>query len=94
MLPVTHGRRHTRRQILAYTLLLTFISVLPYLVGMSGPGYLLAALALGGVFVYRAVALLRQEPGAEIRTFRYSIVYLGALFLALLVDHYLPALFL
>ena len=32
-------------------------------------------------------------PGAEIRTFRYSIVYLGALFLALLVDHYLPALF-
>lgn len=92
MLPVTHGRQHTRWQILAYTLLLTFTSVLPYLVGMSGPGYLLAALALGGVFVYRAVALLRQEPGAEIRTFRYSIVYLGALFLALMVDHYLPAL--
>ncbi len=89
MLPVTHGRQHTRWQIFAYTLLLAVTSALPYAVGMSGLGYLLAAIALNGVFIYWAVAVLLQRPGAEIRTFRYSIVYLGLLFLALLVDHYL-----
>ncbi|MEQ8858037.1 MAG: heme o synthase [Pseudomonadales bacterium] len=89
MLPVTHGDPHTRVQIFAYTVALAAVSLLPFAIGMSGVLYLLAALALNGVFIYWAVALLRRKPGAEIRTFRYSIVYLGALFLALLVDHYL-----
>lgn len=91
MLPVTHGEAHTRLQILLYTLALAVISLLPCVIGMSGVIYLLAAVALNAVFVYWALAVLRCRPGAEIRTFRYSIVYLGALFLALLVDHYLAA---
>ena len=92
MLPVTHGETHTRRQVLAYTVLLAVVSLLPGVLGTSGALYVIAAVALNGVFLHHAVALLRRRPGAEIRTFRYSIVYLGLLFLALLVDHYLQAL--
>jgi protoheme IX farnesyltransferase len=88
MLPVTHGPAHTRRQVMVYTLALAATSLMPFVIGMSGIGYLLAALVLNALFVRHALALVRERPGAEIRTFRYSILYLGALFLALLVDHY------
>ena len=91
MLPITHGEAYTRRQILFYTLILLACSVLPFSIGMSGWPYLLAALALGTVFVFWAVALFKKQvKRAPIRTFRYSITYLTLLFLALLVDHYLP----
>ena len=91
MLPITHGEAYTRRQILFYTLILLVCSVLPFSIGMSGWPYLLAALALGTVFVFWAVALFKKQvKRAPIRTFRYSITYLTLLFLALLVDHYLP----
>ena len=90
MLPITHGDAYTRRQILYYTLALVAASLLPCAIGMSGIVYGGAALLLGGGFVAWAVALLRGRPGAGIATFRYSIVYLMALFLALLVDHHLP----
>jgi protoheme IX farnesyltransferase len=93
MLPVTHGVAHTRLQILVYTVALTLASLLPWFIGMSGAVYLVAAVLLDAGFLYWAVALLRGRPGAEMRTFRYSIVYLGALFLALLVDHYLALLY-
>jgi protoheme IX farnesyltransferase len=90
MLPVTHGEQYTRWHILFYTLILLAISLLPFAIGMSGLIYLAAALALGAVFVYWAVVLLRnRNPRAPIETFRYSIVYLMALFVALLIDHYL-----
>ena len=92
MLPVTHGDRYTRVQILVYTLALAAASLLPFALGMSGAIYLVAALALNAGFIYQAAAVLRCRPGSEIRTFRYSIVYLGALFLALLIDHYSAAL--
>jgi protoheme IX farnesyltransferase len=93
MLPVTHGSRHTRLQILLYTLALTAASLLPYFIGSSGAAYLVVALVLNAGFIYWSVALLCNRPGAEMRTFRYSIVYLGALFAALLADHYLKALY-
>jgi protoheme IX farnesyltransferase len=71
-------------------LILLAISLLPFAIGMSGLIYLAAALVLGGVFVYWAIVLLlNRNPRAPIETFRYSIVYLMALFVALLVDHYL-----
>jgi len=91
MLPVTHGKAHTRRQIFGYTLILAAVSILPYIIGMSGLPYLAAAIVLNARFVYWAAAVLRQRPGAEIGTFRFSIVYLGMLFLALVIDHYLAA---
>ena len=90
MLPVTHGVRHTQRQVLLYTLGLVAASVLPFCTRMSGLVYLAAALVLGTVFIAYAVALYRRYSDRLARaTFRYSILYLAALFAALLVDHYL-----
>ena len=91
MLPVTHGEAYTRWHILFYTLILIAVSLLPYLIVMSGLIYLTAAAALGCGFLYWVVQLLRaRDPRAPIETFRYSILYLMLLFVALLVDHYLP----
>jgi protoheme IX farnesyltransferase len=89
MLPVTHGLRYTQLMIVLYTLVLLAASLMPFGIRMSGPLYLVAALALGGVFVGYAVRLYRNYSDRLARaTFRYSIVYLAALFSALLVDHY------
>ena len=90
MLPVTHGEQFTRLHILLYTIILVIASVMPFLIGMSGLIYLAAALALGGGFMYWAIVLMQNKnPRAPIETFRYSILYLGLLFVAMLVDHYL-----
>jgi protoheme IX farnesyltransferase len=91
MLPVTHGRRYTQLHVLLYTLILAACSLMPFVSGMSGWPYLAAALVLGGVFIVYAVRIyVDYSDGLARRTFRYSIVYLSALFAALLVDHYLP----
>ena len=90
MLPVTHGKPYTRLQVLLYTLILFAVSLLPYVVRMSGMLYLLAALALGGLFLAYALRIYLAYTDAVARkTFRYSIAYLAFLFAALLVDHYL-----
>ncbi len=90
MLPVTHGPAYTRLQVLLYTLILFATTLLPYAAGMSGPLYLFAALALGGLFIGYAVRIyLAYSDALAQKTFRYSIAYLAALFAALLVDHYL-----
>lgn len=89
MLPVTHGERHTRRHIFFYTLILIASSLLPVAIGMSGWAYLIAALGLGAGFLYWSLALLANRgPKVPMQTFRYSIIYLMALFVALLIDHY------
>ena len=89
MLPVTHGERSTRRHILVYTLILIASSLAPVAIGMSGWLYLVAALALGGGFLYWSVVLLvDRNRNAPMQTFRYSIAYLFALFVLLLLDHY------
>jgi len=91
MLPVTHGPRYTRLQVLLYTLILFGVSLLPFAIRMSGWLYLAAALVLGGVFIAYAVRVhLAYSDALARRTFRYSIVYLAALFAALLVDHHIP----
>jgi len=90
MLPVTHGMRFTRRQVLLYTLALFTVSLLPFCTRMSGLVYLASALVLGAIFVAYAVALYRSYGDRLAHaTFRYSIVYLALLFAALLVDHYI-----
>ncbi|MFG0822380.1 heme o synthase [Pseudomonas sp. GLN_3] len=90
MLPVTHGERYTKLHILLYTLILLAVSLLPYAIHMSGPLYLVCALALGLRFLQWAWVLYRSSrPHAAIGTFKYSIGYLFALFIALLLDHYL-----
>lgn len=89
MLPVTHGLEFTRLHILLYTLMLCTVSLLPFATYMSGVLYLVTALVLDGVFLYHAVRLYRDRDDRWARrTFRYSIVYLALLFLALLLDRY------
>ena len=89
MLPVTHGPEYTRLMIVLYTAVLFAVTLLPYAIRMSGVLYLAAAVALGSAFFAHAVALYRRYSDALARrTFRFSIVYLAALFSALLLDHY------
>ena len=90
MLPVTHGVAFTKLQILLYTIIMFLITLLPYATRMSGPLYLLGAVVLGAGFLYWAVELMRdRNPNAPMETFKYSIIYLMALFVVMLVDHYL-----
>ena len=90
MLPVTHGAEFTRLHVFLYTLVLFAGTLLPFVSGMSGVLYLIAALALNAGFVGYAWKLWRQYSDRLARkTFRYSIIYLSLLFAALLVDHYL-----
>ena len=89
MLPVTHGIPYTRRQILLYTGLLILCTLIPAVIGMSGFVYLAAALVLDARFLYLALALHQGvRPDLPIRTFRFSITYLMALFGAFIADHY------
>ncbi|MCB1957506.1 MAG: heme o synthase [Rhodocyclaceae bacterium] len=90
MLPVTHGSEFTRLSILLYTAVLFAVTLLPFATRMCGALYLASAVVLGLAFLKRAWALWRDYSDDLARkTFRFSIVYLSALFAALLVDHYL-----
>ena len=90
MLPVTHGGDYTRLQVLLYTLILFGVSLLPFAVRMSGWLYLAAAVALGLIYIgYAARIYVSYSDRLARGCFRYSIVYLAALFAALLADHYL-----
>ena len=92
MLPVTHGDAYTRINVLYYTVMLVAVTILPYVIGMSGLIYLIGALLLGGYFIYLAVKIYRNYSDALAKkTFAYSIFYLSALFAVLLIDHDLPA---
>ena len=90
MLPVTHGDAYTRLNILLYTVLLVVITIVPYLVNMSGLIYLATAAVLDVIFLYYAIQMMRDRDDLALpmRTFKYSITYLGILFAAFLVDHY------
>ncbi len=89
MLPVTHGVEFTRLHVLLYTVILVIVTLLPYLTGMSGLIYLVAALALNFVFLRYAIQLKRTtRRELPMQLFRFSVKYLMWLFLALLVDHY------
>ena len=91
MLPVTHGEAYTRLNILLYTILLVLVTLLPYLIGMSGIIYLLTAIVLDAYFLNYAIQMYRVPDDMELpmKMFRFSISYLGSLFAALLIDHYL-----
>jgi len=90
MLPVTHGVDFTKIQILLYTILLFVVTLMPFIVHMSGLIYLAGAISLGIGFMYYAIKLYRdKEPNViAMKTFGYSIFYLSLLFAFLLVDHY------
>ena len=90
MLPVTHGVAFTRLHVFLYTLILLAVSLLPFVVGMSDWLYGISALVLGLVFLFYSYRIWRFYTDAIAKTtFRYSILYLSLIFLALLLDHYL-----
>ncbi|WP_020409200.1 heme o synthase [Hahella ganghwensis] len=94
MLPVTHGERYTKLHILLYTMILFAVTLLPFITGMCDWIYFVSAVVLGLRFLDWAVAMWRNSrPHAAINTFKYSITYLMLLFVALLVDHYVPVTF-
>ena len=93
MLPVTHGVEFTRLQVLLYTIIMVLVTLMPWFTRMSGLPYLVAAMGLNVVFLYYAITLkITARADLPMKLFRWSIQYLMWLFLALLVDHYLPRL--
>jgi len=89
MLPLTHGAKFTRLQVLLYTLILIASTMLPFVYGMSGWIYLTAALLLDARFLYYAIRIYTDySDRLAQQTFRYSVLYLAGLFSALLLDHY------
>lgn len=90
MLPVTHGARHTKWQMLAYTLILTAVSLLPYFLGYSGLIYGSAAAILNGLFILSSIRVLQDDGLKQAKLmFAYSIFYLFAIFAALVFDYWL-----
>ncbi len=90
MLPVTHGVQFTKLQIILYTIILILVSLLPFVVLMSGIFYLMSALILGAIFLFYSVRLYFNEDNEQaFPTFVYSIYYIFLIFAALLIDHYL-----
>ena len=91
MLPVARGERVTRLHILAYTLVLVPVGLLPAILGFAGPAYGLASLATGAAMIHYALALYRAadekaaDKGAK-KLFGFSILYLTILFGALLAE--------
>jgi protoheme IX farnesyltransferase len=87
MLPVVRGEAATRRQILAYALLLVGLSIAPVATGLLGGFYLAASLALGALFIgFAAWLAARPSRRAALRTYLYSLLYLALLFTAMAVD--------
>jgi len=89
MLPVTHGDQFTKLHVLLYTVILCIVTLLPFVTQMSGLIYLVSSTVLNGIFMYYAIEIYRNYSDQLAReAFRYSILYLALLFVALLVDHY------
>jgi len=90
MLPVTHGVAFTKLQIVLYTIILFIVSVLPYIVLMSGWIYLFSAITLNSMFMYYSIKLYYSDDNAfAMKTFNFSIYYIFLIFVALLLDHFL-----
>jgi protoheme IX farnesyltransferase len=92
MLPVVRGDRETKVQMLIYTLILLPLTILPAFFGAFGLLYAVAAVALGARFLWYNFQLLREDgvtPTAW-KMYKYSLVYLALLFLAMSVDRSLP----
>ena len=89
MLPVTHGTTFTKLQIVLYTIILFIVSMLPYVVLMSGEIYLFSALILSTIFLYYSINLyFSNDEEDAMKTFQFSIYYIFLIFLALLIDHF------
>jgi heme o synthase len=87
MLPVARGDAETARQIVRYTVLLIAVTLAPVALGLFGIAYAVAAVALGGLFLWLAVRVRRtMERVAAVRLFHFSLLYLALLFAAMALD--------
>ena len=87
MMPVVHGEKETRRQIVLYTCLLVVLTMLPVVFGFFGAIYAAVALSLGAWFLVLAVRLQRRaDRQSALRTYLYSLAYLAVLFGAMVAD--------
>ncbi|HEX6778769.1 MAG TPA: heme o synthase [Ktedonobacterales bacterium] len=87
MLPVVKGDKETKRQIFIYSLVLLATTLILFVIHALGLIYLTAALALGGVFIYLAIRVWRDETKRWARTlFWYSNCYLALLFALMVID--------
>jgi len=87
MLPVTHGEKHTKIQMIIYALILVPLSMAPYFLGVSGMLYAAAAILMSSFFLYTAIKVLSDETYKSAKLmFGYSVFYLFAIFLALMID--------
>ena len=94
MLPVTHGEKFTLLHIVLYTIILVIVTMMPFSIGMTGLIYLFFATILNAIFLYYVVMLYRNySDKLSMKIFRYSIVYLGMIFTAFLIDHYFKFIF-
>jgi len=94
MLPVTHGEKFTLLHIVLYTIILVIVTMMPFSIGMTGLIYLFFATILNAIFLYYVVMLYRNySDKLSMKIFRYSIVYLGLIFTAFLIDHYFKFIF-
>lgn len=90
MLPVTHGIAYTKLNILIYTIILLIVTLLPFFTHLFGWIYFIAAIILNARFIHWAIRLLRtDDPRVGFDLFRFSIVYLMLLFVAMLADRFL-----
>jgi protoheme IX farnesyltransferase len=92
MLPVVAGPDETRRQILLYSLVLTPLAVMPYVIGLGGIVYAVVSVVLGLIFLQLAFKVWRIREGREAdhaakRLFTFSIFYLFLLFAVILGEH-------
>ena len=87
MLPVTHGARYTKLMIVLYTCALVAVTLLPFAWHTAGVAYLVAAVLLGAIFLRLAWRLRRETTTARAGAlFKYSLLYLALLFVALAID--------
>jgi heme o synthase len=90
MMPVVNGKASTRKQILGYTLFLVPLGLMPALIGLGGALYAASAVGFGSWMLVQSIAVLRErdttrEPAAR-KLFGVSILYLFALFAALILE--------
>lgn len=85
MMPIVVGKKSTKIQIFIYTLLLFFTTLLPYTIHMAGLAYLTVAVVSGFIFLYYSYKLFKSE-NYNMKTFKYSILYLFIIFISLAID--------
>jgi protoheme IX farnesyltransferase len=92
MLPVVRGESRTKFEMLAYTLILLPLTIMPALFGALGAFYGVAALLLGARLLWYCIRLLRERSSSPVawQMYRYSLLYLALLFVAMGVDRAIP----